>query len=40
HQQRLTELYSDTDFIWLEHSRNDTAVLALTAQQCAALFNE
>jgi ribosomal protein L3 glutamine methyltransferase len=40
HQQRLTEVYPETDFIWLEHSHNDTAVLALTAQQCAALFNE
>ena len=37
HQSRIATLYPDVDFIWLEHSQVDTAVLALTAQQCQLL---
>lgn len=40
HQSRLAALYPETDFIWLEHSQTDTAVLALTAQQCQIIQND
>ncbi|HZJ91473.1 MAG TPA: 50S ribosomal protein L3 N(5)-glutamine methyltransferase [Thiopseudomonas sp.] len=36
HRERLTALYPDLDFTWLEHSHAGVDVLALTAQQCAA----
>lgn len=40
HQQRLIAQYPAVDFIWLEHSHTDTAVLALTAQQCQVLHDK
>jgi ribosomal protein L3 glutamine methyltransferase len=37
HRARLSELYPNIDFTWLEHSQVDNnAVLALTSQQCLA----
>ncbi len=37
HRARLSELYPNIDFTWLEHSQAEThAVLALTSQQCIA----
>lgn len=36
HRSKLIELYPMLDFTWLEHSQVGSAVLALTAQQCAA----
>lgn len=34
HREKLLAEYPDVDFIWLEHSRADLDVLALTAAQC------
>lgn len=36
HRSALSTLYPEIDFTWLECSQEDTDVLALTAQQCAA----
>lgn len=36
HRMRLTALYPDLDFTWLEHTKTGSDVLALTAPQCAA----